>query len=144
MNFIVAFLAAFAYAQEQPGPITSCGSGSFDLTSATFEPYPIVVGKPVLVTAVGSLNTTVVEGATTEITLRLGAVPVFKETNDFCTQSAAAGKPCPLQPGAQDVVVVQNVPAAAPAGRFNVQVKVLNPDKTLVGCFQGPVRLVKE
>jgi hypothetical protein len=49
-----------------------------------------------------------------------------------------------LVPGDQDIVVTQQVPAAAPAGRFNVQVKVLNADKSLVGCFQGPVRLVKE
>ena len=141
--FIVA-LIPFIAAQAQPGPIKSCGGSNFVLEMIKFEPYPIAIGRNLFVTTVGTLNTTITEGSTTEIVLKLGAIPVFKESKDFCKQSADAGYPCPLVPGLQDIVVTQEVPAYAPAGRFNVEVKVVSADKVVIGCFGGPVQLEKK
>jgi hypothetical protein len=143
--FKIVSLAALALAQF---PITNCGelSDPFKIESVNFEPYPIVIGQPVFVTAIGSYDSTkqVSTGSTTNIVLKLGTVPVFKEVTDFCEGSAQGGKECPLTNGPQTIRVKQNVPPAAPAGNFNLEVTVADQDGTRVTCFASKVRLVKQ
>jgi hypothetical protein len=143
--FQLLSFATFVLAQF---PTTNCGGPTdpFRIENVNFEPYPIVIGQPVFVTASGSYDSSkqVSAGSTTNIVLKLGSVPVFKEVTDFCQGSAEGGKECPLSSGPQTIRVKQNVPSSAPAGNFNLEVTVADQDGTRVTCFASKVRLVKQ
>ncbi len=68
---------------------------------------------------------------------------VYTENHDFCSASAVAGFPCPVQTGSQKFSVSQATPPSAPAGNFKMVVTVFNADQSVVSCLTGPVKLVK-
>jgi hypothetical protein len=139
------FYAFLSLVAAQEGPIRNCGEASdpFQISSLSFSPYPIVAGKPVLVTSNGTSATKLAAGAKTKAVLKLGIVPIYREENDFCFGSAAAGSPCPFPAGKQTIKFIQYVPGIAPAGTFNLEVTVTSASGDRIVCFASKVKVVK-
>ncbi|KAJ3303807.1 Phosphatidylglycerol/phosphatidylinositol transfer protein [Kappamyces sp. JEL0829] len=150
MKFFTTALVALVSAAVGQN-VTTCNANthySFSLQTADIQPFPVVIGGNVTVSATGSLDegVSIADGATYKIQLKVGSangVTVYTETQDFCKAAATAGFPCPIASGPQAFSVSQAVPSAAPAGKYFMVVTVYNTDKSVVACLTGPVTLTK-
>ncbi|KAG0252175.1 hypothetical protein BG011_007140 [Mortierella polycephala] len=114
---IAAFAClAFANAQVIP-PITSCATGSTDITIDTFtlEPYPLCIGESVCATGNGTLSTPVVDGATLSITGKYLGRVVYTDSHDLCELMGDQGHPCPIPTTLTSITACVLVKPSAPA-----------------------------
>ena len=114
-------------------------TATFTAAKVDLAPSPIVIGGQVSVTSTGALKAPITDGATYKVVLKLGAVTIFTESHSFCEHAA-----CPVAAGDQVTLTVsQDVPAAAPAGKFTMQTTVFDAAGSVISCITGPVQLVK-
>ncbi|RIA82643.1 hypothetical protein C1645_743628 [Glomus cerebriforme] len=110
----------------------------------SFDPNPIVIGKT-LVTKVAGTSTVVIEqGAISTVKAFSNGKQVFAKQEDFCKKiSETNGENCPLQPGNFNSTSTSVPPSSPndPKGQtltFDVIFSVINADKTVIGCMEGP------
>jgi hypothetical protein len=128
---------------ELIGPLTSCGGSTdtFTLGDVVLTPYPVQIGRPLVVSATGLLSKAVVEGATLQATAKFGFIKVLDETFDLCAEAAKTGKPCPLGEGEASLQVIQDIPGAAPEVTVNLEIRGKNADGSPLTCLKGKIQL---
>jgi hypothetical protein len=127
-------------------PLTPCEDfdGKFDVESVVLTPYPIVSGAELQVAASGLLHQKVLEGAKVVISVKFGPFTLFSKTVDLCEEAAKNDVFCPIEVGQTILKAGQLVPSIAPAGSYNLEFRVKNPDGTNLACVAGKVAIIKK
>ncbi|KAI8903851.1 ML domain-containing protein [Gorgonomyces haynaldii] len=124
--------------------LTSCGAATDILTkldSVTVNPYPVVAGKPLSISASGLTTADIVNGAKLKVVVKLGPLPVYSKEKDVCSQP---GITCPIPAGQNTINVSQDIPDIVPAGNVNVEVTMTNADGAKIACLNGKIQIVKQ
>ncbi|KAK7064148.1 Phosphatidylglycerol/phosphatidylinositol transfer protein [Favolaschia claudopus] len=119
--FLSTFLLASAW------EYTDCGlpTNPIQLDSIEISPDPPLPGKDLTVTAKGIVTEVIEEGATADVTVKLGLVKLLQKKFDVCEEArkANASISCPVQPGPYEVVQTVALPKEIPKAKFTVIVR---------------------
>ncbi|KAF8514485.1 MD-2-related lipid-recognition domain-containing protein [Gautieria morchelliformis] len=107
-----------------------------EVKSLKISPDPPKPGDELTVTASGYVSRTIEDGATADVTVKLGLIKLLSKTFDICEEAknANATLQCPVEPGDYDVVQKVALPWEIPRARFNVDVKAYNNDESDLMC----------
>ncbi|KAI8895763.1 MD-2-related lipid-recognition domain-containing protein [Globomyces pollinis-pini] len=142
MKFSTAvFLASAAFAQN----LKACEGVEtlFKPSTILVSPWPVIAGGKASITAEGVSSAVIGEGTEVDIVLTTHNIPIFRNSADFCEAAAAKGHPCPRPAGQQTIEAEIVVPAIAPAGTFQMEIRTVDVDGNDVACFAGDVLIAK-
>jgi len=95
--------------------LTPCGSNSLlSVTSLKLNPDPPKTGENLSLIADGALRAPIVEGAQLRVTVKLGFLPLYDQTDMLCDLARNSGLDCPIGVGEHSIVAGFPVPAIAP------------------------------
>jgi hypothetical protein len=95
--------------------LTPCGSNSLlSVTSLKLNPDPPKTGENLSLIADGVLRAPIVEGAQLRVTVKLGFLPLYDQTDMLCDLARNNGLDCPIGVGEHSIVAGFPVPAIAP------------------------------
>jgi hypothetical protein len=140
------FAAATGFMSNEPlGTLQSCAEqrSSFNLNNVVLTPYPVQIGRQLVVTARGNLSKRIAKGAQVQVVGKLGILRIIDRKLDLCEEGAKVGKPCPVESGSVDLQVVQDIPKEAPQTTLNLEIKATNADGTPILCIRGDIQLRK-
>lgn len=127
-------------------PLVACKGfkGQFVIESIDLNPYPIVSGGNLQVSAAGNLKERVVKGSKVVIAVKFGKVTIFSKTVDLCEEAAKNDISCPLEVGRTLLKAGQLVPSQAPAGAYDLEFRVKNANGNDLACIAGKVDIIKK
>ncbi|KAI6153520.1 ML domain-containing protein [Pisolithus tinctorius] len=117
----------------------NCGlpSDVVQVKSITLFPDPPKPGKDLIITAVGTVNQVVEDGAFADVTVKLGLIKLLHKQFDVCHEARAANASiqCPVEKG--EYTVVQNVtlPKEIPPAKFSVSVRGYTAEEEDMLCL---------
>ncbi|KAJ3319733.1 Phosphatidylglycerol/phosphatidylinositol transfer protein [Boothiomyces sp. JEL0866] len=144
MKSTICTLIALAFAAPPAvGPLASCGSASdsFNPTSINLTPYPIQIGKPLLVNASGILSRPIAENTTITLTVKKFGFSIYSKTVDFCETAKKVNRTCPIPIGEQSIQIMQNVSSGIVSGNYGIEIKVNDANKAQIACMSGLLTL---
>ncbi|KAJ3225017.1 Phosphatidylglycerol/phosphatidylinositol transfer protein [Clydaea vesicula] len=143
---LLVVLVTFVVAQLPDG-FKSCGTAqdNFTLQKLIVNPLNPVIGKEVQITAHGNVNfEDIVEGATVKVVAKVGnIITVLDKVFNLCEQAATANITCPIKVGPNEFGVKLLVPSNTPSIKVTVKATITNANGNAVGCFTGPLQIVK-
>lgn len=105
------------------------------------EPFPVVAGKNLTITASGIVKRTINPGAYVNVEVRLGYIRLLKQTFDLCEESEKElGIKCPIEKGPIVVKKEVEIPGFVPGGLITVKADVFNDDEEGITCLMGGIQ----
>jgi len=121
--FSVFLLQAYAAGWEY----VDCGlpSNPLQIDSIELFPDPPLPGQDLTVTVKASVTDIIEEGASADVTVKLGLIKLLQKTFDVCEEArnANATVSCPVEPGPYTVVQTVALPKEIPKAKFVVLVR---------------------
>ncbi|XXQ36411.1 MD-2-related lipid-recognition domain-containing protein [Plasmodiophora brassicae] len=117
-------------------PYQYCSTRSADLVpdlQVSAKPFPPRRGHPLTVTATGTLNVPLRDGEY-DILVHLDGAPVLTKRGHVC--SLFPDGKCPANGGPMTVSKAIDIPSYTPPGRYDVMVKLFDPQSTVVFCVK--------
>ncbi|KAJ7487697.1 ML domain-containing protein [Mycena galericulata] len=106
-----------------------CGLPSQPLQIDSIElfPDPPMPGKDLTVTVKGLVTETIEDGASADVTVKLGLIKLLQKQFDVCEEARNANTTisCPVQPGPYEIVQTVALPKEVPKAKFVVLVRGL-------------------
>ncbi|KAF7310983.1 ML domain-containing protein [Mycena chlorophos] len=118
----------------------NCNDGGlFEIDSISLNPEVPVAGEPLQVTIRGQATHAIEDGATADVTVKLGLVKLLQKKFDACAEIArmpSLGISCPIQPQEWHTIVqTVSLPKEIPKTKFNVQVRGSTVDDEPMLCL---------
>ncbi|WFD25608.1 hypothetical protein MNAN1_000571 [Malassezia nana] len=109
------------------------------------DPDPPVKGQNLTVRGVGDVYTTISEGATLDVQVRLGLLRVFTQKLDLCEvlRENNVTVQCPIAPGHYDVNHTVYLPREIPPAKFGIHVLGQTQDGELMTCLDFTVSFIR-
>ncbi|KAG1757488.1 ML domain-containing protein [Suillus lakei] len=124
-----------------------CGSPTdvVQLKSITLSPDPPKPGQDLTVTAVGTAQRRIEDGASADVVVKLGLIKLLTRTFDVCDEArnANATIQCPVEEGDYTVVQTVALPKEIPQAKFTVGVKGYTVDDEDMLCLDLQVNFMK-
>ncbi|PPQ88662.1 hypothetical protein CVT25_010238 [Psilocybe cyanescens] len=125
----------------------NCGldTDPVQIISIQVSPDPPQPGKDLTVTVNASVEEEIVEGAYTDVTVKLGLVRILKKRFDVCEEArnANATIQCPVETGPYTVVQTVALPKEIPKAKFKVDVLGYTADDEDMLCVKLTVDFMK-
>jgi len=116
-----------AYAATAGWEYVDCGlpSNPIQIDSIELSPDPPVPGQELTVTVKALVTDVIEEGASADVTVKLGLIKLLQKSFDICQEArnANATVSCPVEPGPYEVVQSVQLPAEIPKAKFVVLVR---------------------
>jgi len=95
--------------------LTPCGSnGLLSITSLKLNPDPPKTGQNLSLIANGFLRAPIVQGAQLRVSVKLGFIPLYDQTDMLCDLARNNGLECPIGVGEHSIVAEFPIPGIAP------------------------------
>jgi hypothetical protein len=114
-----------------PVPYTKCADGILEITSIEADPFPLKSGVPITVTAKGTLAKDFAAG-NYNIKVKLGGLQIYSKSGDFCSLDKSI---CPQKAGPLAFTKSFTIPRTVPAGHYNIEATITNPDGSVAACY---------
>ncbi|KAI8451654.1 ML domain-containing protein [Phakopsora pachyrhizi] len=116
-----------------------CGLTTDAITIKSFdvEPDPPKAGKNLTVTASGTVNQVIEDGAYADVTVKLGSfIKLLQKTFDICEEltKSDTNLRCPIQPGDYDIAQTVALPREIPPAKYTVQVRAFTANDEDLAC----------
>ncbi|KAJ7925877.1 ML domain-containing protein [Mycena leptocephala] len=125
--FLFSVLLLKAYAANAGWEYVDCGlpSNPLQIDSIELSPDPPLPGQDLTVTVKGLVTDIIEEGASADVTVKLGLIKLLQKTFDVCEEArnANANVSCPVEPGPYTVVQTVALPKEIPKAKFVVLVR---------------------
>ncbi|KAG0640247.1 hypothetical protein HOY80DRAFT_1022032 [Tuber brumale] len=106
-------------------PLKYCDSDHSDdvLTIEKLDliPNPPIRGKPLTIRVVGVIKDVVTQGASVDLTVKYGLIPLIKESINICENVDELNLVCPIHQGEVILTRVVDIPKLAPRGKYTVK-----------------------
>ncbi|KAG2350448.1 hypothetical protein BDR05DRAFT_954544 [Suillus weaverae] len=126
---------------------SDCGSPTdvVQLKSISLSPDPPKPGQDLTITAVGTAQQRVEDGAYADVVVKLGLIRLLSKTFDVCEEArnANATIQCPIEQGEYTVVQTVALPKEIPQAKFTVAVKGYTVDDEDMLCLDLKVDFMK-
>ncbi|KAG1783867.1 ML domain-containing protein [Suillus placidus] len=126
---------------------SDCGSPTdvVQLKSISLSPDPPKPGQDLTITAVGTAQERVEDGAYADVVVKLGLIRLLSKTFDVCEEArnANATIQCPIEQGEYTVVQTVALPKEIPQAKFTVAVKGYTVDDEDMLCLDLKVDFMK-
>ncbi|MFJ6566470.1 ML domain-containing protein [Streptomyces sp. NPDC091292] len=131
--------ASRAAAVAESWPVEDCSDDTYILRtdSITAEPKPLEKGKPLVITAHGTLLEEVREGAQVQVTVKLGLITLLRKTLDLAEELKSHNAPVrvPIEPGKVSLPLFYLDSASdLLKGDFRISVQAYNDDDADLAC----------
>ncbi|KAJ3813748.1 ML domain-containing protein [Lentinula lateritia] len=125
----------------------SCGlvTDPINIESIEIFPDPPLPGKTLTVKVTGTANEVIEEGATADVTVKLGLIKLLSKTFDVCEEarSANASVQCPVEKGEYVVEQTVDLPKEIPPAKFNIHVNGYTVDDDDLMCMDLTIDFTK-
>ncbi|KAL1412897.1 hypothetical protein Q8F55_000646 [Vanrija albida] len=126
---------------------TDCGqkTDAVTINSITLNPDPPKAGHNLTVTVKATANEEIGEGATADLTFRLGKIAIKRKTIDLCEEARSRDLSirCPVSKGEHTVVETFELPRELPPGKYRIEVRAFTADDTNLACLDLAVDWVR-
>lgn len=143
----ISLLGILASVLASTDPIfKNCGKATdlFSVTSISVSAHPFVIGTSVVISVTGTTAAVIKQGSKYRMALKLGILPVYSETWDFCETTALSGVSCPIAPGQEhQFSFAQVVRSDSLAGTYNMKITVTNADGKPLTCQEASIKIAK-
>ncbi|EGG10957.1 uncharacterized protein MELLADRAFT_123977 [Melampsora larici-populina 98AG31] len=117
----------------------NCGLETDAITIDKFEvsPDPPKPGKKLIITASGTANERIQEGAYADVVVKLGLIKLLHKQFDVCeelSRNANATLQCPIEPGQHTMIYTAELPREIPPAKFIVQARAYTQDDADMAC----------
>ncbi|KIY50597.1 hypothetical protein FISHEDRAFT_39003 [Fistulina hepatica ATCC 64428] len=133
--------------QESWGYV-DCGLPEYpiQLESITVSPDPPKPGETLTVTVKAEVFELIEEGASADVTVKLGLVKLLQKQFDICEEArnANATVQCPIEPGNYTVVQSVDLPKEIPPAKFVVSVRGYTVDEDDLACVDLKIDFMKK
>jgi len=124
-----------------------CGlpSDIVQIHSLTISPDPPEPGQNLTIKASGYVSERIEEGATADVTVKLGLVKLLQKRFDICEEAskAEADIQCPVEEGEHSVTQVVALPKEIPRAKFSVAVRAFSVDEEPLMCADIKIDFMK-
>ncbi|KAH6631594.1 ML domain-containing protein [Chaetomium tenue] len=103
------------------------------------SPNPPLAGESLIITASGTVQNTIDEGAYVVIVVKYGYIQLLKTTSDLCEQLGNVDLKCPIEPGKLKITKSVDMPKMIPPGKYTVLADVYNADDEHITCLTATV-----
>ncbi|KAL0207823.1 hypothetical protein P9112_010410 [Eukaryota sp. TZLM1-RC] len=122
--------------------ITDCSGpdAAIRLEEYSISPDYIVKGGNVTISAKGALLRDITDGATAQVKVKFGAIPVIRETYDICRQAKEFDLPiqCPVPAQGQVLApTTMPLPDEVLPGKYTASIKAKLADGTELTCMNA-------
>lgn len=117
-------------------PPANCGTNTHSAT------HPLTLtfsGKTLTITAKGTLNTTVKDGAYINLQVKYGLITIIKQTADLCDTVKKADLKCPIDDGETKITKEVDLPKQIPPGKYSVIADAYTKDDEKITCLTATV-----
>ncbi|KAJ4486242.1 ML domain-containing protein [Lentinula aciculospora] len=125
-----------------------CGleTNPVQIQSIEISPDPPLPGKPLTVTVTGTANEVIEEGATADVTVKLGLIKLLSKTFDVCEEArnANASVQCPVEKGQYIVEQTVDLPKEIPPAKFKVHIDGYTVDEDDLMCMDLTIDFTKK
>ncbi|KAF7320425.1 ML domain-containing protein [Mycena kentingensis (nom. inval.)] len=126
LHLILLSFTAVAAATEASWSYTDCGNSIISVESLELSPAIPVPGEQLEVRVTGRARERIEEGATADVSVKLGFIKLLEKSFDVCAvaRTAELGVACPTEPGlSQTLVQTVTLPKEIPKAKLNIQVR---------------------
>ena len=126
-------------------PISTCDDDLVDddtlhITHLAIDPNPPEKGQNLTITASGTLEEDVEDGAYVMVDVKYGLIRLLRTKLDLCEQTGKIDLPCPIEKGERTIEKVVELSKAIPPGRYTVNAQVFTKDDDRVTCLNARVQ----
>ncbi|KAJ3879056.1 ML domain-containing protein [Lentinula edodes] len=125
-----------------------CGmeTDPIQIQSIEISPDPPLPGKPLTVKVTGTASEVIEEGATADVTVKLGLIKLLTKTFDVCEEarSANASVQCPVEKGQYVVEQTVDLPKEIPPAKFNIHIDGYTVDDDDLMCMDLTIDFTKK
>ncbi|KAJ3935342.1 MAG: ML domain-containing protein [Lentinula lateritia] len=116
------------------------------IQSIEISPDPPLPGKPLTVKVTGTASEVIEEGATADVTVKLGLIKLLTKTFDVCEEarSANASVQCPVEKGQYIVEQTVDLPKEIPPAKFNIHIDGYTVDEDDLMCMDLTIDFTKK
>ncbi|KAF8216127.1 ML domain-containing protein [Mycena galopus ATCC 62051] len=135
-----------AYAATAGWEYVDCvPSNPVHIESIKLSPDPPLPGQDLTVTVKASVTEVIEEGASADVTVKLGLIKLLQKKFDICQEArnANATVSCPVEPGPYEVVQTVALPKEIPKAKFMVLVRGLTVAEEDMLCLDLKIDFMK-
>ncbi|EGG10955.1 uncharacterized protein MELLADRAFT_123976 [Melampsora larici-populina 98AG31] len=126
----------------------NCGLETDAITIDSFEvsPDPPQPGKKLTITASGTANERIEEGAYADVVVKLGSfIKILHKQFDICEElrNANATLQCPLEPGQHHIIHTVELPREIPRAKFTVEARAYTQYDDDMACANVVIDFMK-
>jgi len=102
-------------------------------------PNPPEPGKTLVISAVGTVKETIVEGAYILLQIKYGLIRLISTKVDLCEQIKNVDLTCPIEKGLVAITKAVEMPKEIPPGKYNIFADVYSRDDDPITCLTATV-----
>jgi ML domain len=143
MRVIVGALLVLALAGAANADIwKSCGkpSDDFAVSKVTIKPDPPVIGKPLMVSASGTLDKDVTAGWI-KLQIKYGAITLINKNMSLCEVAAKTPDHCPFKKGPITISLTETIPSIAPPGDYTGHIVLQDQVEHEIACVNLDLKM---
>ncbi|KAF8832417.1 hypothetical protein HHX47_DHR1001974 [Lentinula edodes] len=116
------------------------------IQSIEISPDPPLPGKPLTVKVTGTASEVIEEGATADVTVKLGLIKLLSKTFDVCEEArnANASVQCPVEKGQYVVEQTVDLPKEIPPAKFIIHIDGYTVDVDDLMCMDLTIDFTKK
>ncbi|KAJ7254017.1 ML domain-containing protein [Mycena haematopus] len=149
-RFTLLLFCAFllqVYAATSGWEYVDCGlpSNPIQIDSIELSPDPPLPGQDLTVTVKAVVTEVIAEGASADVTVKLGLIKLLQKNFDVCEEArnANATVSCPVEPGPYEVVQTVALPKEIPKAKFVVLVRGTTVTEEAMLCLDLKIDFMK-
>ncbi|KAF2805497.1 uncharacterized protein BDZ99DRAFT_466488 [Mytilinidion resinicola] len=123
-------------------PLYFCSDPADDvltIENVDLNPNPPEKGKTLSITAKGTLNEAIEDGAKVHLQVKYGLITLINQEADLCEQVKQVDLECPLDKGKLVLLKDVDLPKEIPPGKYTVLADVFTKDNDKITCLTAQV-----
>ncbi|KAF2235646.1 putative phosphatidylglycerol/phosphatidylinositol transfer protein [Viridothelium virens] len=123
-------------------PLLFCSKADDDILTikqVDLDPNPPAPGKTLSITAQGTLNEDIEEGAKVHLQVKYGLITLINQEANLCDYVKEVDLSCPLKKGDLELGKQVDLPKQVPPGKYTVLADVFTKDGDKITCLTATV-----